>query len=81
MLFLRDLGEFLGQRNITEKASGVLSFVRILLIAVLILLLLTLFRAQPLVVLRLVALLIYGVVGTFRYLDLLSACRDALSKP
>ncbi len=80
VLFLRDLGEFLGQRNITERASGVLSFVRILLIAVLILLLLTLVRAQPLVVLGLVALLIYGIVGTFRYLDLLSACRDALSK-
>ncbi len=80
VMFLRNLGEFLGQRNITEKASGVLSFVRILLIAVLILLLLSLVRAQPLAVLGLGALLIYGIVGSLRYLDLLSACRDALSK-
>ncbi len=80
VMFLRSLGEFLGQLSITEKASGVLSFVRILLIAVLILLLLTLVNAQPLVVLGLVALLIYGIVGTFRYLDLLSACRNALAK-
>ena len=80
VMFLRNLGEFLGQRNITEKATGVLSFVRILLIAVLILLLLTLVRAQPLVVLGFGALLIYGIVGSFRYLDLLSACRDALTK-
>lgn len=80
VLFLRSLGEFLGQRNITEKAAGVLTFVRILLIAVLILLLLTLVNAQPLVVLGLVALLIYGIVGSLRYLALLSACRDALTK-
>lgn len=80
VLFLRSLGEFLDQRNITDKAAGVLTFVRILLIAVLILLLLTLVNAQPLVALGLVVLLIYGIVGSLRYLALLSACRDALTK-
>ncbi len=80
VMFLKHLGEVLGQHNITEKASEVLRFVRILLIAVLILLLLALVGAWPLVPLGLIALLIYGIVGSLRYLALLSACRDAMSK-
>ncbi len=80
VLFLRHLGEFLGQRNITEKASGLLKILRILLIAVLILVLLTLVNAQPLVAIGLIALLISMIVVTVLYLNLLSTCRNALSK-
>ena len=80
VMFLRHLGEFLQRHDITEKATGVLHFVRMLLVGVLVWLLLFFTQIPPLILMGLIGLLIYAVVGTFRYLDLLSACQDELAK-
>lgn len=81
--FLRQLGECLGDQGIQERASRVLNLANIMTVLVLsgiVLPLLPQILAAWGAVLLGFGLLVIGIIGVFRYLGLLSACRGALSK-
>lgn len=88
ILFLRNLGDFMRERDISEQASGVLKLGIVLVITWVLLLVLTIMaaaRALPPIVAGLgilviaLGLLIVGIMGVIRYAKLLSTCRYALA--
>ena len=83
LLFLKQLGEFLGERDISERATGVAAVgigVVVLWLAMILQLFVFPMRAAMVVGLLIgVILLIVGIIGVIRYLRLLTACRYALA--
>lgn len=83
LLFLKQLGDFLGERDISERATGVAAVgigIVVLWLAIILQLFVLPMRAAMVVGLLIgVILLIVGVIGAIRYLRLLTACRYALS--
>ena len=83
LLFLKQLGDFLGERDISERATGVAAVgigIVVLWLAMILQLFVFPMRAAMVVGLLIgVILLIVGIIGVIRYLRLLTACRYALA--
>ena len=83
LLFLKQLGVFLGERDISERANGVAAVgiaIVVLWLAIILQLFVFPMRAAMVVGLLIgVILLIVGIIGVIRYLRLLTACRYALA--
>ncbi|MFM9960126.1 MAG: hypothetical protein ACKV2Q_02760 [Planctomycetaceae bacterium] len=88
VVFLQNLGDFLGERDIRERGSGVLQWgigVVVLWLLLIGLGVLAVARALPVIIAGLgvmllgIVPLIVGIIAVIRYVGLLSTCRYALS--